>query len=87
MDTTHTLASLRARAGMTAESAAAALGVSRPTLASYEADSSRMPAEKLAAAAELYAVPLAAIYIGDSRKLAAAIRASAQAAPANTPNV
>ena len=79
METTHTLASLRVRAGLTLEDAAPAFGVTRQTLANYEADSSHMPARLLNVAAHLYMIPRGEIFIGRADELAQHIREAARA--------
>ncbi len=81
METAHTLASLRARAGLSLKDASAALGLSRQTLARYEADSSVAPAGFITQAAEFYGCPTSQLYVGNAALLAEHLMEAAYAEP------
>lgn len=68
------LKSLRARAGMTQEHAAVALGVTRATISNWEKYSSSVPIKYMYEFSELYKYPLDGIFFGSSIALSKKIR-------------
>lgn len=72
---TMPLKALRNRIGLNQTEVANIIGVTQPTLVTWEKDSSEMPAKYLDQLSELYAYPRQEIYIGPTSDLADAFKA------------
>lgn len=64
LEVKHTIRDLRVRAGMTQETAAAKLGITKRTLVNWESDSSVLSYRKMQIIAEVYNIPLDYIFFG-----------------------